>query len=211
MLNCSKEIEKYHNEKVRLSESERNEMRERRKANQDRLKDNLKKKKKPLPIRFIKQGSYAMYTMTQAPDKNYDIDDGAVFSRADLKSPQGADMTASEARDMVRDALDDGSFKTPPKSLKNCVRVFYEAGYHVDVPVYREFEDENKNTVLELASSDWRKSNPTEITTWFNNAAVDKSPDSTNGRQMRRCVCLLKNLPAVETHGIFPQDSSYLF
>jgi len=33
---------------------------------------------------------------------------------------------------------------------------------------------------------------PTELTAWFNDAVIDKSPDNTNGRQIRREVCLLK-------------------
>jgi hypothetical protein len=37
---------------------------------------------------------------------------------------------------MVRDAVDDDKFKKPPEVRPNCVRVFYEAGYHVDLPVY---------------------------------------------------------------------------
>lgn len=196
MIDCSKEIEKFHDENVRLSEAERGEMRKRRKANQDRLKAGLKKNEKPVPKKHIKQGSYAMYTMVLPPDKDpkpdYDIDDGAVFTRDELKGPQDGDMSPREAREMVRDALDDGSFEKPPETLKNCVRVNYEAGYHVDIPVYREFEDDAGNTCLELASSEWRKSDPTDLTTWFNNAVVKKSPDEVNGRQMRREVCLLK-------------------
>ena len=196
MINCSKEFGYFHDEHVRLPETERKEMRERRKANQNRLRADLEAKEKPLPKRHVKQGSYAMHTMTQPPDKdptpNYDIDDGAVFDRAALKGPQGGDMTPREARDMVRDALDDGKFNTKPETLKNCVRVHYEAGYHVDIPVYREFEDEAGNTRLELASSEWRKSDPTELTEWFNAAVINKSPDELNGRQMRRMVCLLK-------------------
>jgi hypothetical protein len=192
MIDCSKEMRKFHDQEVRLGEPEQEEMRQRRKANQDRLKAGLEREGNPLPTRHIKQGSYAMHTMVHNAEKDYDIDDGAVFLRDDLKGAQGGDMSARAARDMVRDALDDGSFKTPPETLKNCVRVYYEAGYHVDVPVYREFEDDNGKTVLELASTDWRKSDPTELTDWFNNAVVAKSPDTNNGRQMRREVCLFK-------------------
>lgn len=196
MIDCAKEIEKFHDKNVRLPEAERDEMRHKRKSNQDRLKAGLKKNEKPLPKLHIKQGSYAMHTMVLQPDNDpkpdYDIDDGAVFAGDDLKGPQGGDMAPHEAREMIRNALDDGSFKIPPRTLKNCVRVYYETGYHVDIPTYREFEDNSGNTRLELASSEWRNSDPTDLTKWFNNSVVIKSPDSTNGRQMRREVCLLK-------------------
>ena len=115
MIDCLKEIEKFHNLNVRLPEVLRDEMRQRRKANQDRLKARLEKNEKPMPKRHVKQGSYAMHTMVLPPDKDprpdYDIDDGAVFDRDKLKGPQGGDMTPREAREMVRNALDDGSFK----------------------------------------------------------------------------------------------------
>ncbi len=192
MIDCSKEISKYHSEKVRLGKTQQDEMRGHRQANQNRIKNGLKKDDKPTPKRHVKQGSYAMCTMVQHPDKDYDIDDGAVFGREGLKGPQGGDMTPRAARDMVRDAVDDGSFTQKPETLKNCVRVYYKEKHHVDIPVYREYEDDNGDTILELASSEWRKSDPTEITKWFNDAVIDKSPDENNGRQMRRVVCLLK-------------------
>jgi len=110
-------------------------------------------------------------------------------------------MAPREARDMVRDGLDDGSFSTPPKTLKNCVRVYYQADYHVDIPVYREWEDDDGTMVLELASGgEWRKSDPTELTSWFNEAVIERSPDMTNGRQMRRVVCLEKKFSRSRKH-----------
>lgn len=196
MIDCSKEIERSFTENVRLPEKARNEMRQKRKANQDRLRSGLEKGDKPLPKRHVKQGSYAMHTMVLPPDKDptpdYDIDDGAVFNRFELRGPQGSEMNPHEAREMVRNAVDDGKFNTPPETLKNCVRVYYEPGYHVDIPVYREFEDNSGETILELASSEWRKSDPSVLTTWFNNSVITKSPDTANGRQMRREVCLFK-------------------
>ncbi len=192
MIDCSKEIQKYHSDKVRLGEKQRNEMRDRRRANQARLKKGLEEREKPIPKHFIKQGSYAMHTMVQHPENDYDIDDGSIFSKDNLKGPQGGDMTSHATRNMVRDCVDDGSFNTPPEVLKNCIRVYYAGNYHVDIPVYREYEDDNGENILELASSEWRRSDPTELTKWFNKAVIDQSPNENNGRQMRRIVCLLK-------------------
>ena len=83
MIDCSKEIEKFHNNNVRLPEDKQDEMRQKRKDNQDRLEAGLSKKEKPLPTRYMKQGSYAMHTMVLPPDKDpkpdYDIDDGAAI------------------------------------------------------------------------------------------------------------------------------------
>src|SRR3546814_15006164 len=85
----------------------------------------------------LKQGSYAMKTMIVHPDNDYDIDDGVYFDKADLVGERGAEMTSLQTREMVRNAVDDGKFKKAPVARKNCVRVYYEAGYHVDLPVYR--------------------------------------------------------------------------
>jgi len=158
MKDCHKDMIAYHNQDVTLPEKEQSEMRDRRNANRRRLKDGLKRDEEPSSIGCRSQGSYAMRTMVQDPDRDYDIDDGVYFDKDDLKGPQGGDKTATDAKEMVREALDDGSFKRPPERLKNCVRVYYNAGYHVDIPVYRRITDINgqgvEETWYELASTD---------------------------------------------------------
>jgi len=190
MFDCSKEVMGFFNDEVALSKVEQNEMRSRRNANRTRLEKGLKKNEKPLPKEHIPQGSYAMHTMVKDKNNDYDIDDGAVFNKDDLVGAQGAEMSALDVRKMARDALDDGSFDKgrPPEVRTNCVRVYYKAGYHVDVPVYRRLDDDS----LELASADWKGSCPTEVTEWFNNAVIEKSPEGNSGKQMRRITRLLK-------------------
>lgn len=192
MHNCSDDVLGYHDDEVTLPQAERSEMRDRRNANRDRLKAGLKKAGKPMPLEFRSQGSYAMKTMTQHPDRDYDIDDGVYFAKEDLVGPRGGEMTALEARQMVRDALDDGSFKVAPAVLKNCVRVYYDAGYHVDIPVYRRVVSEdilgNETVHYELASTDWKRSDARDVTSWFESENNLQSPDNSNGRQLRR-IC----------------------
>jgi len=128
--------------------------------------------------------------MTQLPGKNWDIDDGVYFDAADLKGERGGDMTALEARQMVRDAVDDDSFKKKPEVRKNCVRVYYDAGYHVDIPVYRVRTERSATgeeiTIVELASTDWKRSDARDVTDWFEEENEKQSPDTDNGRQLRR-------------------------
>jgi len=198
MFNCSKEITGYHDDRVTLPQSERSEMRDRRNSNRDRVKNGLKKNGDPAAEEFVSQGSYAMKTMVQHKDNDYDIDDGVYFAKEDLKGSQGADKTAFDARQMVRDAVDDGGFKTPPAVRKNCVRVFYEKGYHVDLPVYRRVAEMdlwgNTKEYFELASSDWTRSDARDVTSWFDQENRSQSPDETNGRQLRRVTRLIKKL-----------------
>jgi hypothetical protein len=195
MHNCHNDVLAYHNEDVALPQKEIGEMRDRRNANRRRLKDGLKDDGQPSPIGCHSQGSYAMGTMIQDTNRDYDIDDGVYFTREKLQGPNGGDKSALDAREMVRNALDDGSFSRPPEKRKNCVRVFYSAGYHVDVPVYRRRTEDRGSGVetwYELASSNWRESDPLEVTEWFRTNNRLQSPDENNGRQLRRIVRLLK-------------------
>lgn len=196
MYDCADDVLAHHDEKVTLPQSERTTMRERRDANRERLKKDLKDQGKPAPREFKSQGSYTMKTMVQHPQKNYDIDDGVYFDKEVLVGERGAEMTALQARQMVRDALDDGSFKTPPEVRKNCVRVYYEAGYHVDVPVYRRVTTkdafDNESYHHELASSDWKRSEARDVTAWFEKENNQQSPDTENGRQLRRITRQIK-------------------
>lgn len=196
MFDCAAEVLGHHDDEATLRQEERDHMRERRDANRERLKSGLKDADNPAPREFKSQGSYVMKTMTQDADNDYDIDDGVYFDKEDLVGPRGADMTALEVRQMVRDALDDGSFKTPPEVRKKCVRVHYDAGYHVDLPIYRRvvMTDANGNEVIvnELAAADWVRSDAREVTAWFDAQNKGQSPDTTNGRQLRRVVRQIK-------------------
>ena len=196
MHNCSDDVLGYHDNEVTLPQSDRDTMQKRRNANRDRLKNGLQKAGKPPPVEFKSQGSYAMKTMVQFPDKDYDIDDGVCFAKADLIGPRGGEMSALEVRQMVRDGLDDGSFTKKPEVRTHCVRVYYEAGYHVDVPSYRRIMTKdalgNETVHFELASSEWKRSDARDVTTWFENENNRQSGDTTNGRQLRRITRALK-------------------
>lgn len=190
--NANRHLTSFHDARVFVPETDLAVYRNRRQANRDRLASGLKKDDEPLPIEHVPQGSYAMDTMVKSEIESSDIDDGAVFDRDALKGARGGDRTSADAKEMVRKAVASGnSFKTPPEALTNCVRVYYNDGFYVDIPVYREFE-ENGETVKELASSSWKKSNPEDVTEWFKTQVTSKSPDTINGRQMRRIVRLLK-------------------
>ena len=163
MYNSHDDITAFHNTSVCLPLAERDTMRDRRNTNRKRLKDGLAADGQPKPVGCRTQGSYAMRTMIQHSAKDYDIDDGVYFKKDDLIGLGGADKTARAARQMVCEALEDDRFCTPPEVRKNCVRVIYNEGYHVDIPVYRTYEKDG-NDVYELASSDWKASDPLAVT-----------------------------------------------
>lgn len=196
MFDCAKDVVEYHNDEVTLRQSDRTNMRDRRDANRTRVKNGLKAQSKPAPKRFASQGSYAMKTMVQLPEKNYDIDDGCYFAAEDLVSDNGAAMSPLDVRKMVRDAVDDGSFKKRPEVRKNCVRIYYDAGYHVDIACYRVTINidalGNETKIYDLAGPSWRRSDARAVTDWFDEENQSQSPDEDNGRQMRRVTRLQK-------------------
>lgn len=189
MFDCSKDVRAYHDQEVTLPKSEQDAMRDRRNANRTRLRNGLTEAEKPAPFEFVKQGSYAMKTMTRDPNNNYDVDDGVYFRKEDLVGDRGAEMTSLQARQMVRDAVDNGKFKTPPEVRPNCVRVFYEKGYHVDLPVYRRVVTSTafgEEIHYELAaSSGWKRSDARDVSDWYENERA-KSADGVQLRRINR-------------------------
>ena len=187
MYDCAKDVRAYHDQEVTLPKAEQDAMRDRRDANRTRLRNGLANASKPAPLEFVKQGSYAMKTMVRDPDNDYDIDDGVYFRKEDLVGERGAEMTSLQARQMVRNAVDDGKFKRAPEVRSNCVRVFYEKGYHVDLPVYRRvvtstaLGDDEVHYEL-AASSGWKRSDARAVSDWYE----DERAKSADGRQLRR-------------------------
>ena len=197
MYDYSKDVLAFHDKEVTLLQAQRTEMRDRRNSNRDRLKKRLKDQNKPVPEEFIKQGSYAMLTMVQDPENDYDIDDGVYFAEETLKDQDGEALSPLQMREMARDALSDDRFKKQPKILRNCVRIFYNEGYHVDMPIYQIRENDGQ---YELASEDeWVISRAADVKEWFDQVNQSRSPDQENGRQLRRVCRSLKKFARSRT------------
>ena len=203
MFDYSAQIEAFRDERVRLSTSFKQKLYDHRDANRDRLISRLPGRIKGLSISlgsFKPQGSMAVDTVIQTKFvyEEYDIDDGLILRRSELKDDDGNELSAEEVRDHVLQALKDRRFIKQPKQVSNAVRVFYketdEERHHVDFPVYRKFEDDNGNTIRELASVDgWSESDPTQVNRWFNNEIESRNRIiSGRGTQMRQLIQLLK-------------------
>ena len=63
--------------------------------------------------------------------------------------------------------MKDDKFNKQLDYKKNCVRIYYKDGHHVDMPIYKEYKDENDKTIHKLASSEWEESEPKSINRWF--------------------------------------------
>ncbi|PTM90147.1 cyclic GMP-AMP synthase DncV-like nucleotidyltransferase [Mycoplana dimorpha] len=200
MKNCHAQVLKYQRTEVKLSDDDRQDIKDKADTNRKRLKDGLAANGDPKPIGMHTQGSYSMKTMIQEEDGDYDIDDGVYFQKDDLVGPQGGEMSALAVRKMVCNALQDKRFKTPPAVRKNCVRVYYDDGYHVDVPSYRKIKVKDPisgdmKAAWELASSDWKRSDARAVTNWFRTANETKCSDASkdgNSGQFVRMTRLMK-------------------
>jgi hypothetical protein len=194
-----KELAAFHNQYVRLGYDEKKKLAGYRDANLKRLNSGLDKlgeendKEYAHPIRTCNQGSYAMHTLNQHPENAYDIDVATIFHKADLPD------NSRNGRKHIEAAVQKGggNFKRPPEARTNAVTVWYAEGYHVDLAIYREYEDEYGATIVEHAGPDWTARDPMEITNWFNPLVRELSPSGDFGAdveagQMRRIVRLVK-------------------
>jgi len=172
MIDCEKEIKKYWDEEVKLSEDDVGVLRGNRDENIKKLKKRLMDDSFPLHKEEINQGSYSMKTIIQHPRNDYDIDVGIVFKEDDLQKK--GKNNPLEIRKYIAEIMKDDRFNKQPDYKKNCVRVYYNDGHHIDMPIYKEYKNENK-TIQELASSLWEESDPKSINKWFVKRKEEKS------------------------------------
>jgi len=203
MFNYSEQLRAFRSERVRLHADFREKLLAHRKANRDRLISRLPDFIKGITIgeaSFRPQGSFAMRTVIQTRFvyDEYDIDDGLVLWKHQLVDAEGAELTAEQVKDLVRNALKDDRFKRQPMVCSNCVRVFYaeedEEKHHVDFPIYRKYVDSNGKTVRELAGENgWIKSDPTQVNNWFDGEVESRNTQAAGwGTQLRHSIQLLK-------------------
>ena len=192
MNDCNRDIRDYHSECVALTTDQRLKLKKRRDTNRIRLRSGLARNDDPKPKKSVSQGSYAMRTVIQERGSGYDIDDGVVFTEDSLTGPRGGKKSPLDARRMVLHAVHSDSFKTPPQAKTNCVRVFYNDGPHVDIPVYREVEDWFGNGSYELASVEWRQSDPDGVNDWFKRWLGDKN--RSGKEHSRELIRLMKSI-----------------
>ncbi len=199
-INCNKELRGYHSTEVTLSNNHQKEMRGRRDNGRTRLENGLTKAGHPLPEEFSSQGSYAMRTMVQDGECDYDIDDGVYFNKGELKDDDGTDLSALQARQRVCKALKDDRLAYNAELKTNCVRQQYPTGYHIDIPVYRTIRAEDiwGNEVIEYEHSsgdEWLKSDARKVTRWFNDAVGSElKTGESDTSQLRRLTKLTKKM-----------------
>lgn len=198
-VDCNSDMTGFHSSEVTLSSDQQKDMRKNRDAGRTRLENGLALKSHPKPVLIESQGSYQMRTMVQDAENDYDIDDGAYFSKDDLVDSDKNPLTPKASRERICEALKwDGRLKHDAEVKRNCVRQLYPAGHHIDIPVYRvttTTENDEKTELYELASGDaWVESDARAVTRWFNNLVGELNAGESDGSQMRRITKLTKKM-----------------
>lgn len=199
LFDCGSDMARFHDDEITLSKCGRDEMRARRDAGRRRLEIGLEVECHPQAKITCSQGSYAMWSMVQDRDNDYDIDDGIYFDEVDLVDDQGRLLSPQQAKERICTALSrDKRFAQAAVVLANCVRQVYSEGYHIDMPVYRIVKRDDGQggacDVFELASNeDWVMSDARSTTRWFRDeVATRNARRAGEGDQMRRVVRLSK-------------------
>ncbi|GAB6152796.1 hypothetical protein JCM17380_15460 [Desulfosporosinus burensis] len=187
MYDLSSNFNTFYKDHVVLPSKEQTRLRELKNINIQRLKEGLaeyneEKGTSYKIVETLEQGSFAMSTVTQSDSKNYDIDVAIVLDKDNL--PEGT----TAVKNIIVNALKKKSaqFKTEPEFKTNCIRVIYQAGYHIDFAIYRRFMNSNDDYEYEHCGSEWRTRDPKAITKWF------LSKIKANGQSLRKTVRLLK-------------------
>ena len=197
MINCSKDIFDYHNKKVRLPDKDVRDMKSRQGSIRVQLKKGLKCRGLPYPQMFEAQGSFAMKTVIQNDEHDYDLDDGVYFDAKSLnKAAIGNEMASKRIRKLVRNAANDKVTVLKCEARSKCVRIHFKKGCHIDMPVYRLVRNRSKKgaaLVSQIAIDNaWKKSDAREVARWFEKKNKERSRGTQGGDQMRRIVRLMK-------------------
>lgn len=188
MPNCGDDLMAFHTLRVALPASWLGEMRAKRDKVRALITRRLRNEGISNPIRFRMQGSVAMGTIIRGGNYgSYDIDDGLYLTREALTGARGADTRPLAVRQLVCSAAGHGNFAEAPKVKRNCVRIFYASGFHVDVPTYRVTTQPSGADLVELAAGEWRATDPQGVTNWFR-AENGRSPGMGRQRQLLRVV-----------------------
>jgi hypothetical protein len=178
---------------VRLNQTTQSRLTTYRNTNIERLESGLTELGYAIPLRTCGQGSYAMHTMVQHAENDYDIDTAVIFEHADLPA------SPLKARQRILEGIKQAevTFKRDPEARTNAVTIWYADGHHIDLAVYRRHEDDFGSEIIEHAGVEWTRRDPTEITEWFASEVARRSPSTASGAtvkdgQMRRVVQLLK-------------------
>jgi len=159
------------NKTIKLTTSRKEKLKSSRKEIKRKIKKWFKDNKpNELQPKFHGQGSFEMNTgVNPIPEKDsddntllkYDLDFGVYFIEKDGEDNK---QSIDTWHNWVYNAVLNHTSNNPIKKT-TCIRVIFNDGHHIDLPIYYKKED-----VIELAhkSKGWIESDPKEFYEWFN-------------------------------------------
>lgn len=142
-----------------------------------KIKDYFSKNHKGYTPKFYIQGSYKLKTLIRTKEDTCDMDDGIYFK----ENPDN--VTGTTLQKWVKDAV-EGTTDATPIHKKKCIRVNYQAGYNIDLPVFVFDESKEEHPNLSVKDSEFQKDDPKEFVDYFKDNKTD---------QMVRIVKYLKS------------------
>lgn len=181
MAELSKDFNNFH-DRIALGNGQKESLRKSRNAIRDRIRQYFKEIIKVTSPRFYMQGSFAMGTTLNPLDGEFDIDDGVYLQHLDENDNSNWPVPDTVHQWIVK--ATDGHTKEKPMDKRTCVRVRYAGQYHVDLPIYAKYLDEQR--LAEKGENGWHQSDSKALTDWFISQVNNK------GEQLRRTVRFIK-------------------
>ncbi len=180
MADCNDLFQKFLSE-ISISNTQMDKLKRGRDAIREKIKNYFKNElnvsKQP---EFYEQGSYKLRTIVQPlGKKDYDLDDGIYLQHTDDDPSDPKPQTVSK---WIIGAVENHT-NNKPINKKNCVRIVYEEGYHIDIPAYRNIK--GKIHLGTLEGNKWIPSDAKKFNNWFYER-LEKT------EQMRSCIKYLK-------------------
>ncbi len=206
MADCNELFLRF-NDNITLIPSEKKYLRKARTAITTKILNNFSAKSQIPPIEFKVQGSFTMNTIIRPLNGEFDIDIGIYFKFQENDRDQWA--TPQTVSGWVFNAVKNHT-SIPPENKITCVRVTYKPitpgsdyGYHVDLPIYGEYENWWGSRYKVIGMNDNRqwneKSDPLAFTEWFNEKCLKNEKDK---KQLIRIVKYLKAWKDFQTKDI---------
>lgn len=190
MANLHNEFGKFH-DLVALNSGKKESLRKSRNAIRDRIRKYFRENLEVELPKFRWQGSYAMITIVNPLDGEFDIDDGIYLQHLN-EYDDGEWPSPEEVHRWLIEAT-DGQTNEKPLDKSTCIRVQYTGQYHVDLPSYAKLNGEY--LLAEKGAKGWHPSDPTAITEWFGEHV------KIYGEQLRRVVRYLKAWADFQSNG----------
>ena len=143
----------------------------------DRIREDFKESHPGYSPQFFIQGSYKTGTSIRNKEDHCDLDDGIYFS----SNPD--DISGRTLQEWVLQAI-NGITDATPIHKRKCIRVNYQAGYNIDLPVMVFDKEKTEHPQLAVKDSDFKEDDPKEFITYYKDHKTD---------QMTRMVKYLKS------------------